>query len=161
MWEGGSVIQGLDDHRRRSGGTHHPHPPFRDRHTVCEKKRSTLKSREVRLWYRVRTETLTVKKILILSYKYRLCLIHVWIKIRNLLWKSIFWIYISVYYNYIISYNNYILYSIIFSCISLCCRYNDRETLMHDRSYDHIDQYHRKPSLKVEDRRVQTVKVNN
>lgn len=34
--------------------------------------------------------------------------------------------------------------------------YNDRETLMHDRSYDHIDQYHRKPSLKVEDRRIQT-----
>uniref|UniRef100_K1QAL6 Uncharacterized protein n=1 Tax=Magallana gigas TaxID=29159 RepID=K1QAL6_MAGGI len=32
----------------------------------------------------------------------------------------------------------------------------DRETLVQDRSYDHIDQYHRKPSFKVEDRRIQT-----
>lgn len=65
-----------------------------------------------------------------------------------------------------------IILILLFAVVILCARrkreplnpekyaydvgYNDRETLMHDRSYDHIDQYHRNPSLKVEDRRIQT-----
>lgn len=61
------------------------------------------------------------------------------------------------------SFNLHITYEIKMSsglfkpCVSLCCMYSDRETLVQDRSYDHIDQYHRKPSFKVEDRRIQTV----
>lgn len=138
MWEGGSVVQGLDDHCRRGRGTHHPHPPLCDRHTVCEEEKRALYSRKVRFWRRVSTKTQNIT----FYHTYTLCFI---------------WI-LEVY-----SFNLHITYEIKMSsglfkpCVSLCCMYSDRETLVQDRSYDHIDQYHRKPSFKVEDRRIQTV----
>lgn len=77
----------------------------------------------------------------------------------NKFFLCLIWIEEIYFENVFVEFDNqfWLWCHLIYSCISVCCRYSDRETLVQDRSYDHIDQYHRKPSFKVEDRRIQTV----